>query len=109
MPAAAFTPTPTHTPTLVLQEKESIKQLIAQLKTNDEDVCKAASIQLSALGETLGEKDVLEIVQVMKTGSAKWQRFLRRGPHCTYYEYTTTNTMQLTHYSICGLFMLAMK
>jgi hypothetical protein len=42
------------------------------------------------MGDNLSEEQVLEIVQVMRTDSVEWQRFLRRGTHCTYYEVTTT-------------------
>ena len=88
---ATLTPVPsTPIPTLTTQEQERIEQLIAQLRSDDEAVTREASLQLSALGEKLNEEQVLEIVEIMRTGNVEWQRYLRRESHCTWYEYTTT-------------------
>ena len=90
IPAAPIPPTPTPVPILTSQEAERVEQLIAQLRSPSEDVCKEASVQLSAMGEKLSEEHVLEIAQIMRTSSARWQTGSRRGQHCTYYDYITT-------------------
>ncbi len=95
-PTKTLTPTPTNTltptpvPTLTSLENEKVKQLIAQLGSTNQDACKDASTQLSAMGDKLSAEHVLKIVQVMRTGSGKWQTSSWRGPHCTYYSYITT-------------------
>lgn len=62
---------------------------IRRLSSRDAGTRLDAAKELARMGDKLSESHVQRLTRVMRTGGAKWSKFLYRSGHCNWYEDTS--------------------